>query len=73
VFYHEDKVAGCTCRRGLASAHQDVQEAYPLPRFEGVHVVRGDLSQSPDSCPDVPYVFQGSFQPAGRFSRPRGT
>jgi hypothetical protein len=53
---------------GLASAHQDVREAFPLPRFEGVHVMHGDLSQPPDACPDVPYVFQGSFQPAGRFS-----
>jgi hypothetical protein len=52
----------------LASAHQDVQDAFPQPRFEGVHVLRADLSQPPDACPDVPYVFQGSFQPSGRFS-----
>jgi Domain of unknown function (DUF4111) len=53
---------------GLASAHRDVRAAFPAPLFEGVHVVRADLSRPPDSCPDVPYVFQGSFEPSGRFS-----
>ena len=53
---------------GLASAHRDVQAAFQAPPFEGVHVVRADLGQPPDSCPDVPYVFQGNFEPSGRFS-----
>lgn len=53
---------------GLASAHDDVRAAIPLPHFEGVHVLRDDLSQPPDACPDVPCVFEGSFQPSGRFS-----
>lgn len=53
---------------GLAAAHQQVRAAFARPRFDGVHLVREDLAKSPEACPDVPFVFEGSFQASGRFS-----
>jgi hypothetical protein len=51
----------------LASAHAAVYDVYPEPHFDGFHLVRGDLANPPDECPDVPCMVDGSFRPAGRF------
>lgn len=52
----------------LAAAHQAVRAARPQPLFEGIHLVRADLAGPPDACPEVPFIHEGKFERAGRFS-----
>ena len=54
---------------GLREAHAAVATAYAdAPYFDGVHVLPGDLAESPEACVDRPTVFQRTFEPAGRFA-----
>jgi hypothetical protein len=50
----------------LAAAHAAVYAAHPVPHFDGFHLLRADLRKPPEVCPDVPFMFDGSFRPAGR-------
>ena len=52
----------------LAAAHEAVRAARPQPLFEGIHLVRADLAGPPDACPDLPFIHEGRFERAGRFS-----
>jgi hypothetical protein len=51
----------------LAAAHAETRDAQPRPDFDGIHLIRSDLASPPAECPDVPYMFGGSFCRAGRF------
>ncbi len=50
----------------LAAAHAAVFAAHPHPHFDGFHLLRDDLAQSPDACQDLPCMFAGSFTQASR-------
>jgi len=52
----------------LAAAHEAARAARPQPLFEGIHLVRADLARPPDACPEVPFIHEGKFERAGRFS-----
>lgn len=52
----------------LAAAHEAVRAARPRPLFEGIHLVRADLAGPPAHCPDLPFIHEGTFERAGRFS-----
>lgn len=51
----------------LAAAHEAARAAWPLPPFEGIHLVRADLAGPPEKCPDLPFIHEGRFGRAGRF------
>ncbi len=50
----------------LASAHAAVATAHPLPHFDGFHLLREDLAAPPEECPELPVMFEGTFQPSTR-------
>jgi hypothetical protein len=50
----------------LAAAHKAVFAAHPKPHFDGFHLLREDLARAPDQCPEVPIMFDGTFEPSGR-------
>ncbi|MGH3157974.1 MAG: DNA polymerase subunit beta [Streptosporangiaceae bacterium] len=59
---------GGTDLDALEAAHAEVRAAHPSPLFEGIHLVAADLAGPPARCPDLPYVHEGKFERAGRFS-----
>lgn len=56
-----------TALAALIAAHAEVRAAFPQPPFEGIYLLRADLSLPPADCPDVPYFSEATFHPAGRF------
>jgi hypothetical protein len=51
----------------LAAAHAAVYAAHQHPHFDGFHLLPEHLARQPEECPDLPYMFDGTFHPTGRF------
>ncbi|OXY88772.1 nucleotidyltransferase domain-containing protein [Streptomyces diastatochromogenes] len=53
----------------LREVFRELSGRHPRPYFDGLHVTRADLADSPKGCPDVPCVQEWDFRPTGHFGR----
>lgn len=51
----------------LGETHEALAADHPEIPFDGIHVTAADLAGDPESCPEVPCVLHGWFEPAGRW------
>ncbi|MGZ4483682.1 MAG: hypothetical protein ACXVW8_05120 [Nocardioidaceae bacterium] len=52
--------------RLLRDVHARLNDTFPRPPFDGLHVTWDDLAASPLDCPDVPCTLAGEWADAGR-------
>lgn len=52
--------------RRLAALHEQLDEMFPRPSFDGFHCAWDDLARSPYDCPDVPCTLGGVWEDEGR-------